>query len=127
MNTQKIGLLILLLLPIVSCADYNSSTLDDLEYLEVTTVDSDPNFAQAFDIIKRRCAYCHEKPSHQKLASYNTNDKWIESGWISRHDPANSSLITRTTKYNPSDIMPPKGDLTKDEYLHLLKWINEMP
>ncbi len=110
----------------VACADYNSSTSDDLEYVEVTANDAnDTNFARAFGIIKTRCAGCHNQ--HQEWNSYNSNQKWIDSPWIKKRDAANSELIKRTKNYSPSGDMPRDDELPEEEYEDLKKWIDEMP
>ena len=109
----------------VACADYNSSTSDDLEYVEVTANDAnDTNFARAFGIIKTRCANCHV---HQEWNSFNTNQKWINSPWIEKRDAANSKLINRTKNYSRSGDMPRDDNLPGQEYEDLKTWINNMP
>jgi hypothetical protein len=112
----------------VACADYNSSTLDDLEYVEVTANETDLNFARAFEIIKNRCANCHEpNHPHQEWKSYNSNARWInESGVIVKNDAANSPLIKRTMRNGPSGNMPRDNSLTEQEYEDLKTWINNM-
>ncbi len=113
----------------VACANYNSSTSDDLEYVEVTANDADPNFARAFSIIKNKCANCHQSPNpHVSWNSFNSNDLWLnDSGVITKKDAASSMLITRLSKNGGIGNMPPAGDLTDEEYTFLKQWINEMP
>lgn len=122
MIRQSVFLLMLSVF-LVACADYNSSTLDDLEYVEVTANDNDPNFPRAFGIIKKHCADCH-----QDWYSYNTNAKWInESGRIVKQEAANSELIKRIRQNGTTGNMPLGSDLPEDDYNFLKKWINEMP
>jgi hypothetical protein len=112
----------------VACADYNSSTSDDLEYVETTANDADPNFLRAFEIIKNRCADCHNPSDrHSEWYSYNTNAKWIKSGLVVKGDVDKSSLITKTYLYGAGGSMPQENDLSPEEYEDLKTWINEMP
>jgi uncharacterized membrane protein len=109
-----------------ACADYNSSTSDDLEYIENVANDGDRNFSQAFSIIKNRCASCHDH--HQEWNSFNSNQLWIDqSGVITKSNATTSQLITKLSRNGGSGTMPPSGELTNDEYIFLKKWINEMP
>ena len=111
----------------VACADYNSSTSDDLEYVEVTANDAnDPKFAKAFGIIKTRCASCHNG-YHQGWYSYNSNDKWIASDLVVKGRADTSKLITKTYLNNTGGNMPPSQELTLEEYNFLKTWINGMP
>ncbi len=113
----------------VACADYNSSTSDDLEYVEVTANDAnDTNFARAFGIIKTRCAGCHNpEDRHIVWNSYDSNQKWIDSGLVVKGNALTSDLIKKTWRNGPPGNMPPPQDLTEDDYNFLKKWINEMP
>jgi len=126
MMTRKLVSLLVLSIFWVSCADYNSSTSDDLEYVEITANDADPNFAKAFEIIKKRCANCHNG-NHREWNSYNSNDKWItKSGVVIKNSVATSDLIIKTSQ-NGTGNMPPAQDLSAEEYNFLKTWINGMP
>jgi hypothetical protein len=110
----------------LACANYNSSTSDDLEYVEVTANDDDQNFARAFSIIKNKCANCHQQ-KHQQWYSFNSNQQWIESGLIVKSSAATSLLITKLYNNGPPGNMPTENDLPNADYEFLKKWIDEMP
>lgn len=113
----KSGSLLFLILMMVSCANYNSSTFDQSVYQGGTV-------SQPIGIIQLRCASCHQ---HSNWNSLNTDALWIASGYVISGDSANSILIQRLYRNGGSGNMPPQNDLTLDEYTTLKNWIDNLP
>lgn len=121
--------LLLPLLLLSSCQDYNSNSGDRGKYGEVVLNETDPNFRDAYYIIQNRCVSCHDH-EHDDWAELKSNDDWIaEGGLITPGQPENSLLLRRII--NSAQVganMPPGGSaIPDDEYEHLEKWITEFP
>lgn len=121
--------IIFLLLIFISCQDYNSNSADRSKYGPVVLTDTDPNFAQAYNIIQNRCVSCHSSSIHDPWADLKDNASWLDSGLIQRQDPDNSILLQRIINYGGASSNMPQGGsaLPDSEYQHLVKWINEIP
>jgi hypothetical protein len=115
------------LLLLTSCQDQNSNSSDKEKYGPIS-LDSDPNFPRAFQLIQSRCISCHTG-YHNTWAQYQSNGDWLSSGLINRGDANNSQLILRiiNTEGQDSDMPKNSSRLPDAEYEWLKKWINEIP
>lgn len=116
--------LLLLLVFVVSCQDYNSNSGDRGKYGPVILNESDPNYAEAYAIIQNRCVNCH-RGYHDHWANFTSNDDWI--GLVEPNDPDNSSFIQRIINSGQTNSNMPEGGsaLPTAEYNHLRKWVSE--
>ena len=107
-----------------ACAQYNSSSQDEVLYIEpVIESGGDPNFAAAFTIIQNQCASCH---SHSVWNNLNSNALWLASGYIIKGQASNSILIQKTFQ-NGTGNMPPSNTLNSTDFNALKNWINNIP
>lgn len=106
-----------------SCQTQNSNSFDDI--LGGSSIDpSNTNLALAFTVIEERCIDCHSG-YHNSWSSYDTDQKWIDSGNVSPGVIGDSPLITRLK--NRGGNMPLGGaNLTEDEYNALVTWIEAL-
>lgn len=127
---MRVLLLLLFLICLSSCEDYNSNSADKIKYSNEPQSEEagDPNFAPAFAIIQSRCISCHSG-FHNNWAAYTSDEQWINSGLVHRGDPDNSHFIKRIINSGQAGANMPQGAgaLPDAEYQLLRKWIAEMP
>ena len=110
-----------------SCAQYNSSTYDAGTYSNGSN-EVDPNFAPAFELIKNKCASCHDQ--HGVFSTYTSNAAWIATNfWITPGNANGSHLLSRSAQnpqHNNLNPMPPTGALSNAEYNLISTWIQNL-
>ena len=107
-----------------SCGqNYNSNSNDQGQYSTVeidTSTAAGARFAAAYKVIQTDCMACHN------WTSYNTSDKWIQSGYITQGDYSASPLIMRL-KNNGGDMpKSPNGALPNSDLVVLNNWISNL-
>jgi hypothetical protein len=119
---------------ITSCLQvYNSSTSDEARFGGGTVGDGTPagdRFAAAYTIIKDECFGCHPAT----LAKYNTQQAWIDNGYVVAGDPLGSTVYqsirgSDATSCNDSrgcQNMPQDDALSADAILTIKDWIQQM-
>lgn len=110
------------LISLFGCQDYNSNS-SDKDKFGPTDIQGSAEFKQAYPIIVKRCASCHE---HSAWSGYKTDENWISSQLIVPGDSRNSELIKRTINTGASQSDMPKDGtaLPNEEYDVLLAWID---
>lgn len=104
-----------------SCGQtFNSNTEDDVLYgVSSYCLDqSNTNLCEANQIIQENCASCHTD-----MASFDTDQKWADSSYVTAGDSSASSVYSTTTdNYMPKDSTP----LSDSEKEAIKTWIDGM-
>ena len=85
---------------------------------------SNTRLCNAMEIIQSQCVDCHDN-AHNDWASYDTDNKWIDSGRIQAGDPDGSPFILRL-KNQGSDMPKNKPMLSDEDYQTLRDWISNI-
>ena len=122
--TKSVLNILFCLLIFSSCGqNFNSNSNDQGQYATVKIDTSSPageRFAAAYKVIQVNCMACHS------WNSYDTSDKWIQSGYVIQADYSHSLLMTRL-KNNGGDMpKSPNGALKTSEITILQDWITNL-
>jgi hypothetical protein len=125
---MKLSFLLILFI-LQACQDLNSNSSDNTKYGPlVLNAGGDTNFVSAFQIINNRCISCHSG-YHNNWSGQNSDNQWLNSGYINRGDPNNSLLIKRII--NSGEVganMPQDADsIPESEFAALKNWITHIP
>lgn len=86
-------------------------------------------FNQAQSVLASNCLSCHASGSPQGSVAHNTEQGFVQAGWVTPQDPTTSKLITRLHNYphkNGAQNMPPTGPLSDRDFQILVTWIENM-
>lgn len=117
---------LLAILLLSSCGQsFNSNSLDrNLALANSCSDASNINLCQSNEIIQNHCIDCHDR-FHDTWTSYDTDQKWIDSGRVIRGDADRSPLIVKLK--NAGGNMPKdKAPITQAELDTLKTWINAL-
>jgi uncharacterized membrane protein len=119
--------LILLLILLSSCQDFNSNSFDESLVDTVNIDTSTPGgkrLKDSYDILNDKCMNCHTG-YHNSWLKYDTDNLWETNQVVIKGDAEASELIIRMK--NRGGDMPLGGvQLTVDEFQVVSEWINNI-
>ena len=120
----KIITTFIFLIGLSSCGqDYNSNFNDQGQFstFEIdTSTPAGARFNAAYKIIQTKCMACHN------WSSYNTSDKWIQSGYVIPANYRGSAIISILKNYGGTMPKNPYAALPTTELDTLEAWITNL-
>jgi mono/diheme cytochrome c family protein len=107
-----------------SCGQNYNSNYNDLGQYTAAAIDrstvAGARFAAAYSILQVKCMGCHA------WASYDSSEKWIQSGYVIQGNFSGSNIITHLKNFGGNMPKDPASALPDSEIADLLAWITNL-